>query len=456
MVAEVIPFDPFAAGGAVVTEAWVARQFAQEFEGRLAFSHTAGAWFRFDGSIWRYQEMPVAFHAMRELVMRMAAAAKNSSKMQTAAFCKGVETFARADPVFAKVADDWDRNPLLLGTPTLAIDLRNGQSRPATAVDMLTKTTAVTPDEFEDCPRWLAFLDEVTGGNGELIQMLQRWFGYSLTGDTREQSLVFLWGPGGNGKGVMLNTIAAIFGDYAVKAPMETFTARKFDAHPTELARLHGARMVYASETEEGRGWAEARLKELTGGDPIAARYMSKNFFTFTPAFKLTFMGNLQPTLETADNAMKRRLMMVPFDKQPVVVDTELFDKLKPEWPGILRWMINGCVDWLEHGLPRPAVVLAANAEYYAGQDLPAQWSADFCRCEPGNEHLSEKTSDLFASYFAFCKAAREPAGTLRAFSFKLQRLGFEKKWDRDGRRMLGIELIRRPEGRDTGRTPFD
>jgi putative DNA primase/helicase len=272
----------------------------------------------------------------------------------------------------------------------------------------------------------------------------------------REQSLVFLWGDGGNGKGTFLNTFAAIMGDYAIKAPMETFMARKFDAHPTELAGLHGARLVYASENEEGRSWAQAKLQELTGGDPIRARFMNKNFFTYDPTFKLTFMGNLQPTLQTTDNAMKRRMCMVPFDKRPAIVDTELFEKLKPEWPGILRWAINGCVDWLEHGLPRPPVVIGANEDYFAEQDLIAQWLADECRCEPSNQHIWEKTSDLFAAWCAFAKAAREPAGTVRGFSFKLQRLGFVKLRNMTERRMIGVELVRRPDGRQADRTPFD
>ncbi len=448
-MAEIIDFEPKPDKKRLVSEVWVARAFAERQAGKLAYCHDRGSWLRFDGSIWRPLNKPDVFHTLREQTAEMSAHASNADKMLKASFVAGVERFAKADPAFSREADDWDVASLAMGTPEGLVDLPTGELRPAQAADMLTKSTAVTPDEFEDCPRWLTFLAEATGGDDDLMLFLQRWCGYCLTGDVREQSLVFLWGDGGNGKGVFLNTIAAIMGDYAVKSAMETFTAKKFEAHPTELARLHGARLVYASETEEGRACAEARLKELTGGDPITARFMGKNFFTFRPAFKLTFMGNLQPSLATVDDAMKRRLCMAPFDKKPVTVDLDLYAKLKEEWPGILRWAINGCGDWLKHGLPRPAAVMGANEDYFADQDMVTQWLNASCKVQLDNEYLWERTSDLFASWCAFAKAAREPAGTVRGFSFRLQRLGFARLRSSNERRMGGIELIRRPDSRD-------
>ena len=154
--------------------------------------------------------------------------------------------------------------------------------------------TAVAPAKTATCPRWLQFLDETTGSDAELVRFLQQWCGYSLTGITREHALVFVFGGGGNGKSVFLNTVTGALADYAVTA-MQTFTASHSDQHPTDLAMLRGARLVTVSETEEGKAWAEARIKQLTGGDPISARFMRQDFFTFTPEFKLTIIGNHKP-----------------------------------------------------------------------------------------------------------------------------------------------------------------
>ena len=156
----------------------------------------------------------------------------------------------------------------------------------------------------------------------------------------------FVYGPGGNGKSVMLMTVAGILGAYAATAAMDTFTASHSDRHPTDLAMLDGARMVIATETDEGRAWAEARIKALTGGDAITARFMREDFFTFTPAFKLTISGNHKPTLSNVDDAARRRFNIAPFLNKPARPDSHLVETLKREWPGILRWMIEGCLAW--------------------------------------------------------------------------------------------------------------
>jgi putative DNA primase/helicase len=217
--------------------------------------------------------------------------------------------------------------------------------------DHLTKITAVAPSG--DCPLWLAFLDRIFGGNTELIGYVQRMLGYSLTGSTREQAMFFGYGTGGNGKSVLIDTVAGILDDYHTTAPIETFAATSGDRHPTELARLGGARLVTAVETEEGRRWAETRIKTLTGGDRIAARFMRQDFFEFKPQFKLFIVGNHQPLLRTVDEAIRRRFNMVPFEVTIPVDERDgtLGGRLKSEWPGILQWMINGCGYWQEKGL---------------------------------------------------------------------------------------------------------
>ena len=189
-----------------------------------------------------------------------------------------------------------------------------------------------------DCPRWLQFLDEITGGNVELQQFLQRIAGYSLTGSTREHALFFAYGTGGNGKGVFLNTLSAILADYAAVAPMEAFIATQGERHPTDLAGLRGARLVTSQETEEGRRWAESKIKALTGGDPITARFMRQDFFTYPPTFKLVIAGNHKPALRGVDEAIRRRFHLVPVHRHDRQTRTAIFPKsCKPEWPGILH-----------------------------------------------------------------------------------------------------------------------
>jgi putative DNA primase/helicase len=209
---------------------------------------------------------------------------------------------------------------------------------PALPINMITKITAVAPADKASCPLWLHFLDEATGGDPELTRLLQQWFGYCLTGSTQEHALMFIHGDGGNGKSVFLNTVAGIMGDYAVTAPMDAFTISTGDRHPADLAMLRGARLVAASETEQGRSWAESRIKQLTGGDPISARFMCRDWFTFKPSFKLTIVGNHAPMLTSVDDAMRRRINIVPFTHKPAHPDPTLESKLRKERPSILRW----------------------------------------------------------------------------------------------------------------------
>ena len=210
---------------------------------------------------------------------------------------------------------------------------------------------------------------------------LARVAGYGLSGSTREHALFFLYGTGANGKGTFLNTLTAILGDYARVAGMETFTESHSDRHPTELAMLRGARIVTAQETEEGRRWAESRIKALTGGDPITARFMRQDFFTYTPQFKLLIAGNHKPGLRNIDEAIRRRFHLLPFTIRipPECRDAKLFERLKAEWPAILAWAIRGCLAWQADGLRPPAAVIDATAEYFDDEDGFGRWLAECC-----------------------------------------------------------------------------
>jgi putative DNA primase/helicase len=260
---------------------------------------------------------------------------------------------------------------------------------------------------------------------------MQQLAGYSLTGDIREHALFFVYGPGGNGKGLFLNVITKVMGDYATTAAMDTFTASQNDKHPTDLAKLKGARLVTASETEEGKAWAESRIKTLTGGDRISARFMRKDFFEFDPQFKLLIIGNHQPVLHNVDDAAKRRFNIVPFVHKPVEPDLQLEQKLKAEWPGILRWMIDGCLDWGKNGLVRPEVVKTATASYFSEQDMLTTWVEECC--DTGGRNLSDTTENLFKSWTLFSSSRGEKGGSVKSFNQILQRHGFEPERFNDG-----------------------
>ncbi len=438
--------DPASPGDNVglVTEDEGAILFAERHRGALRYCHNHGAWFEWTGSIWRRNGTSKAFHFARELARQMAEGEDDKVRVTAskAAFAGSVERFARADPVFAVTSEMWDRDPWMLGTPGGVVDLRTGELRTAKPEDGITKSTAVTPAETADCPTWLRFLHEATNGDGEMIRFLQLWAGYSLTGDTREHALVFVFGPGGNGKSVAVNVQVGIMGDYAVTASMDVFIASSGDRHPTDLAMLRGARLVTASETEEGRQWAESRIKQLTGGDRISARFMRQDFFTFLPSFKLQIIGNHKPGLRNVDDAARRRFNLVPFVHTPAAPDRQLEEKLKAEWPGILRWAIDGCLAWQRDGLVRPASVREATAAYFADQDTFSAWLEEDCEIDKGNSWKSETSADMFAAWTRYSRAAGEAPMTRKAFAERMQRTGAEFHKGAKGARIYrGIKL---------------
>src|SRR5260370_1358713 len=219
--------------------------------------------------------------------------------------------------------------------------------------------TGTAPDQSCPIATWIKFLDRVCGGDAELTAFLQRVAGYALTGATSEPALFFMYGTGANGKSTFRNALTATLGDYHKTSPIETFTASAADRHPTDLAGLRGARLVTSVETEEGRRWAESKIKSLTGGDRIAARFMRQDFFEFTPIFKLVVAGNHKPGLRSVDEAIRRRFHLVPFTVTIPVEerDETLGDRLTAELPGILAGAIVGCLAWLKHRLRAPAVL---------------------------------------------------------------------------------------------------
>jgi putative DNA primase/helicase len=415
-------------GGDLVTEDGTALAFAEQHANDLRFDHDAGKWYQWGGTHWKQDRTQLAFAAARNLVRELSKAKPQRVKNVTskANFAGNVERFARADQGLAVTQEFWDRDHYLIATPEGTVDLGTGELRQSRPDDGITKITAVAPTQTAECPAWLNFLDQATSGDAELIKFLQLVCGYAMTGNTSEHLLVFIYGPGGNGKSVFLNTIGGILGDYHTSAAMETFTESHHDRHPTDLAMLRGARLVTCAETSEGRAWAETRIKQLTGGDPVTARYMRRDFFTYQPTFQLLIVGNHKPKLRNITEAMRRRLAMVPFVHAPAKPDHELEEKLRAEWPGIMRWMIEGCLDWQkEGGIKRPEVVvemtnISTNKIFWAS-GLMSGWKG-----RRGSKLSSTKAYDSFCA-FAAQSGERNP-GDIKWFHEQMEQHNFERR----------------------------
>lgn len=422
----------------------VALAFSDRHAGNLLFVPEWGHWLWWDGARWARDTTLAVFDLARIVCREQAALADSTTKSAAGWVSKiagrpkvaAVEGLARADRRHAREVALFDCDPWALNTPGGVVDLRTGLLRRHRPSDLFTKVTGRAPGG--DCPRWLEFLAEITQDDPEVIAYLQRWAGYMLTGETREHAFLFAYGPGGNGKGVLLTTLAAVLGDYATTAPMETFMASQQDRHPTDLAGLRGARLVVAQETEAGRVLAEGRIKALTGGDRIAARFMRGDFFEFIPTFKLVMVGNHRPVIRNPDDAMRRRLHLLPLTFKPPKPDHELADRLRAELPGILEWAIEGCLAWQRAGLGKPQLVTDATAEYFAEQDMLAQWLAERCEVQA---RATAPSSALFRDWKAWAEARGEQVGTGKAFSAALER-HHAKKRTKEGVEFIGLRLL--------------
>lgn len=353
-----------------------------------------------------------------------------------------VASLARSNDELAAVVGQWDADQWLLNTPGGMVDLSTGDLLSSDPLRYCTKSTAATPAPAgTDAPVWRAFLARIFRHDPELIPFVQRALGYSLTGSTREHALLFAWGEGGNGKGVLLNTALGIMGEYGQPAGLDTFLASNSDRHPTDMAGMRGSRLVVATEVSAGKSWDESKVKTLTGGDKIRARFMRQDEFTFDPQFTLWVSGNHQPAVKSADEAMRRRLMLIPFVQNigPEERDSGLTAKLKEEWPAILRWMIDGCLAWQREGLNPPQSVLEASKEYLDREDVFGTWIEERCTRDLRAEYTP--LADLYRSYGEWRAANGLQPETNRALAGRLVERGFRPVKRNTGAGFSGIKL---------------
>lgn len=411
----------------------IAAQHLQRMQGNTLWCELWGRWMVWSGHRWLKDETNMVLDVVRQSCCVVSnnvlgnpeldpgKRQRQADKIASYRTISNVERLARTYRAVATHPDEWDQDLWALNTPGGVVNLRTGQMRDHARGDRFTKMTSVTPGGA--CPTWLEFLKRATGGDDKLIAFLKRMCGYALTGEVREHALFFVYGTGGNGKGTFLNTITHIMGDYQRVSGSETFTESPGDRHTTELARLQGARLVTAQETEEGKRWAESRIKSLTGGDPITARFMRQDDFTFLPQFKLVMVGNHKPAFRSVDDAIKRRLHLIPFTTviPAAEKDPMLADKLRAEAAGILAWMIEGCLEWDANGLMPPQIVKESTDAYLGDEDSLQQWIDDCCDVGVGGFATSKA---LFFSWTKWCEQSGEYVGTMKRLMAKLESRG--------------------------------
>lgn len=423
------------------TDADNARRLVARHGSEIRYSATLGKWLAWDGRRWLADDLfhvvALAEETIRSLAIEAAdpevdhdrarALSRHMAASLSAGRLKAMVDLARSQPGIAIGADDMDASPWLLNCFNGTVDLRTGVLRPHDPLDLITKLAPVEFDPLAECPLWLEMLGRVMGGNERLTEFLRRAAGYSLTGSMKERVMFVLVGIGRNGKTTFVETIKAVLGDYAMTAGAETLMLRpdQTGGASGDVARLKGARYVASSETAEGRQLDEARVKGITGGDSLTARFLYQESFTFKPTFKIWLATNHRPTVRD-NQAIWDRIRQITFgvripDDQ---LDGDLGDKLVAEAPGILAWAVRGCLEWQERGLEAPPEVMDATAEYRADMDIFQDFLDEYCEMGAG---LEVQPRALYMAYRAWAESTGHKPMSQTMMGRKMTERGFKK-----------------------------
>jgi putative DNA primase/helicase len=437
-VSEPLPPDLLEPQNYTNSDAGNSERFINKFGNLVRYSVRHGTWLIWDGMRWAPDDRGKICEMGIDSAKSIYEEARKADKSTGASLAKWALQSQDQDKVKAmlffsrsKVAvliDELDRDPWRLNCLNGTINLKTGQLLQHDPQDLITKIVNVRYEPEAECPTWHKFLNRVMDGNDELISFLQRAIGYSLTGKTTEQALFILHGNGANGKSTFLETITRILGDgYAAGTPTETIMMKHFDSGiPNDVARLKGARFVTVNEVEAGRRLAESKVKQMTGGDTLTARFMRGEFFDFVPEYKLWIRANHKPDILGTDNAIWRRIRLIPFEVQipPEEQDPDLVEKLVLEYSGILDWAVAGCLKWQEERLNPPQSVKNATEEYREEMDRLGNW-------------LIERTIEmdtftpfkmLFTDYLTWCEENNENPIKQKYFSQSLAERGYSSK----------------------------
>jgi putative DNA primase/helicase len=409
-----------------------AQRFANRFGTKALYTPGRG-WLVFDGKRWRHdvvgQVVELAKATARLIATESQHLQGDTARAERSRFAKQSLSKGSLDRMIelAKsllAVDDarLDANPWLLNVENGTVDLKTGRRERHDPRDLLTKIAPVKANRHAVCPEFEKFLNRVAGGDLRLVKFIQKAVGYSLTGITTEQVLFFVYGKSGNnGKSTLVNLIRDMLGEYGLHTPTETLLVKQYDnAIPADLARLDGARMVTAIEANFNRHLDEARIKSMTGGEPITARFMRQNFFQFVPVLKLWLVANDQPRVRGTDEAFWRRMRVIPLTiKIPEAErDPDLSAKLRAELPGILAWAVRGCLKWQRNGLGMPGAVERATSGWQKEMDHLKRFVAEQLDIAPG---IKVAASQLFDLYGKWCVQHGEQSLTVQDFKAKLQ-----------------------------------
>ena len=420
-----------------LTDLGNAERLVEQHGADLRYCYAWEKWLVWDGRVWKVDDTGEverrAKETVRAIYLEAANAESADARKALASHAKGSEargrieamiSLARSEPGIAISPEELDADPWSLTTPNGTLDLRTGMLRNHRREDHITKSSPVEYDPEANAPTWARFLERILPGE-ELRAFVKRAVGYSATGDTSEQCMMINHGTGANGKSTFQEAIATALGDYAMRAPTEMLLAKHSSGIPNDVARLKGARFVSASETEEGRRLAESLVKDLTGQDTITARFMRAEWFDFRPTHKLWLSTNHKPEIRGTDTAIWRRIRLVPWaiTIPPKEQDKKLPEKLRAELPGILAWIVQGCMEWQREGLRPSAEVRRATGKYRAEMDVLAAFIDEECVV---SEHAMASAKALYSAYRGWCEENGEKPESQRKFGGRLKERGFE------------------------------
>ncbi len=415
-----------------LTDLGNAERFVAQHGGNVRYCWPWNKWLVFGGKRWIPDDFGAVLQLAKQTVRGMygeAAAANDSDRrkalaqhaMRSEAQGKIFAMLELAKSELPVMPDELDGNPYLLNCENGTLDLRSCELREHCREDYITKLVPVSYDPGAWAPLWEATLERVLPSH-ELREFFKRLCGYALTGDTSEHVLPILYGTGANGKSTVLNALLAVVGDYGMQAAPDLLIAKK-GSHPTELADLFGMRLVASIEVEEGRRLAESLVKQLTGGDRVKARRMRQDFWEFESTHTVFMAVNHKPEVRGVDNAIWRRLRLIPFIETipPAEQDKKLPEKLRGEHPGILTWAVQGCREWQGEGLQAPDEVRKATGEYRSEMDVIGAFLKDCCETGSG---LRVGVTELYKEYEQWCEAGGERSETRRKFNARLKERG--------------------------------
>jgi putative DNA primase/helicase len=412
----------------------------------IRYNVTTGRWHAYSGGVWADQApgggdvREYARGLARQLPHADSGAIAWRKTMLSDSGIRHVLSMASSDWRVVATSADFDSQPWLLGCGEVVTDLRAGTVRPARSEDMISKTAGTTPGSG-GAGLWQDFLGQVV--DADTARFLQRLFGLSLFGSVREHVLIFLFGTGANGKTTFMDALRHAAGQYAVSLPAETLMVRRHEAHSTELAPLAGARLAIFNELPDGMRFDEARVKMLTGGDQVSARWLYGQPFTFDPSHTLWIVGNAKPAAASGGEAFWRRVRLVGFHRTIPADqrDPSLPEKLRTAAPAILQWGIDGWAEYQRIGLAEPASVVADTAEYRAENDSVGRFLDECCQIN-GNPAVKISAPSVRAKYESWCRTEGMTAVTPIAFGLALRRAGVDQERSHGKRFYIGLTLL--------------